>query len=89
MGKSKSLKEIEASLHPNPMMDGYAILHRHVGQYIYFTVWSGEDQASSAELRYHRDMVLLSGSDFYKHEKDNLEWLVKEAKENGISSKEN
>ena len=75
MGKSASLKEIESYLHPCPKINGLDILHRHQGQYIYFEAWDGNDRKNRSELRYHRDMVLLSGSDFYKHEADNLEWI--------------
>jgi hypothetical protein len=76
MGKSASLKEIESYLHPYPVINGLQILHRHLGSYIYFDAWNGDNKANNKEVRVHRDMVLMSADSFYEHEAENLKFLT-------------
>ena len=62
----EELKIIESHLHPLPAaIDGYIIMHRHQGQYVYFSAWSGDEQ-TDRELRVHRSEILYD-KHFYNH----------------------
>ncbi len=71
----KDFKTIESYLHPlSPSINGYEILHRHQGQYIYFTAWKGNTR-TNAELQIPRITVLLD-KHFYNHYMPELKSLT-------------
>ena len=78
MGKSASLKKIEGYLHPYPKVNGLDILHRHQGQYIYFSAWDHDTQYTQKVVKIHRLEVLFCKQDFYKVKVNDMEWLTHE-----------
>jgi len=56
-------KKIEAVLHPVPVIGDIEILHRHVGQYIYFDAWKDDSQifpmVNYRCIKVPRDVVLF------------------------------
>lgn len=70
-------KIIEGILHPTPKIKGYNITHRHVGQYIYFSAWQGDNRLNDKEFRVHRQEV-LNDKTFYHRYLQDLGWLTQE-----------
>lgn len=70
-------KIIEDILHPTPKIKSYDILHRHVGQWIYFSAWISDNKINDKEFRVHRQDI-LNDKTFYKRYIQDLGWLTRE-----------
>ena len=70
----KTLKEIEAVLHPCPIINGLAILHEHKGKYIIFSAWGGDSPANTKQVKIPRMNVLTLN--FNKVYAEDLRWLT-------------
>jgi hypothetical protein len=73
--KREELKEIEAKLHPCPVINGFDILHQHKGQKIIFSAWKGDEPLNRKTAEWSRDYVYFS-QNFYAEERPYLEWLT-------------
>lgn len=70
----QELKTIENHLHPEPEpLNGFEILHRHQGQYIFFEGWQN-DQPTARFLKFHRSEV-LNNPHFYNANMAHFKWL--------------
>jgi len=71
----EEFKTIESHLHPlPPSINGYKILHRHQGQYIYFSAWKN-NETNDTELQIPRITVLID-KHFYNHYMQELKSLI-------------
>ena len=69
-------KIIESKLHPNPIVRGIEIVHRHAGKNIEFTAWKGDDPVNNKFIPVDR-LTVLYGEGFPLSQ-DNIDWLITE-----------
>ena len=76
--KREFKKIIESQLHPNPVINGITICHRHVGQKIHFSAWDGEKPLDNhvSEIIYDRNYIGCYEGNFYKNPDVKKEFLL-------------
>jgi hypothetical protein len=70
-------EKIDAILDALPAIGDCQILHEHRGQWIYLSLWRGNNPMDSTKyLRYHRAHILACGADFAEIQKPDIDWLA-------------